>query len=112
MSKKYKEATREEVLEWYQKPPFSYSGYTLDRAMKMYDEGQEFHKIHPYILPLNMKQVSYTGFSNEEIDDVIQIECECGEKFTIAGGYYTLCPKCDKSYRVISYIAQYERKPE
>ena len=109
MRKKYKELTRDEYKYGLQKPPFNYSGYFLERAMKSYDDSIEFRKIHPNVLPADMHQVSLSGYSNDTIDDTITMHCDCDEEFTISGGYLTFCPKCGKGYRVISYIAQYDK---
>ena len=78
--KKYKELTREEEYKLYQEPPFSYSGHMLEVAMKSADRGREFRKSHFYTLPNNMRQTSFNGNSDTTIDDVMDLECECGEK--------------------------------
>ena len=102
--------TREDYKKLMQGPPFNYSGYLLERAMKSYDDTEEFTVIHPHALPSNMKQVSFTGYSDESIDDNIEMRCDCGSKFVISGGHLTICPGCGRMYRVINYIAQYEKK--
>ena len=107
--KKHEKLTRGEYEIGLKQPPFQYSESEITRYMKMYDEGQIFSKSHPYTLPKDMKQVRPTFFSSDSIDDIIEIECDCGEKITIGGGYVTLCPKCGKGYRVISYVTQYEK---
>ena len=110
MRKKRKEFTREEIEKMYSSPPFSYSEWELEQHMKYYDESVEFRKTHPEILPIDMHRVNLTGYSDDTIDDVIRIHCDCGEEFTISGGNISLCSKCGKGYRVISYIAQYDKR--
>lgn len=106
MTRKVKELTREEVKKWYSE---SSPDWEVKMRMRWYDQGIEFRKTHPSVLPNDMRQVNLTGYSNDTIDDVIRMNCDCGEEFTIAGGYITICPKCNKGYRVISYIAQYDK---
>ena len=107
--KKHTKLTREKYQKVFEREPFHYSEREIARQMEMYDESQIFSKTHPVILPKDMKQVHPTFWSSDSIDDIIEIECDCGEKITIGGGYVTLCPKCGKGYRVISYVTQYEK---
>ena len=107
---KYKEFTREDYENEIRISALNYSEYEIKQRMKFYDEQQEWNKSHPSILPNDMKQVSFTGYSDESIDDNIEMHCDCGSKFVISGGYLTICPGCGRMYRVINYIAQYEAK--
>jgi hypothetical protein len=103
--------TREEYEKGMQLPPFNYSGYMLERAMKSYDEGSEWNKTHPKTLPKNMEGVKFTGFVNDSIsDNICEIECDCGREIIISNDYITLCSKCGKGYKLVSYVAQYEKK--
>jgi hypothetical protein len=112
MVKNPKVFTREDTIRLYQGPPFNYSGWELENAMRKFDQRiedqKEWNKNHADILPKDMKQITFNGFSSYSIDDVIEIECKCGQILTINGGSITLCLNCGRGYRVISYIAQYE----
>ena len=90
-------------------PNPEYSG-NVERYMKMYDDHEEYSKTHLNVKPKDMKEVSFGGFSKDSIEDCIHIECVCGEDVYIDGGCITLCVKCGRGYKVISYIAQYEKR--